>query len=213
MKRGFSVLLSFGLAVACTDGVPTPQPMDLEPSLGVEPSPFFPVATNELNAVENHLLNIDARLVMAIENPPDPYRPTVNKLEAMDGELNLLTGRVDLVLAGVPVDEIPPVEFKTALTTVKGAASEIGWKAGFEPCPFVPLPGLASEGGEIVTLGVEPSPFFPEEACEPLGQVSLSAMRIVQRIVSWESGGQCSGDKICTPGCCIPGVCGDICGS
>jgi hypothetical protein len=64
MKRVPFLLVALTVVFACTDTVTEPEPaIDLVVSFGVEPEPFFPSATNELNAAIHHMGVIQERLV------------------------------------------------------------------------------------------------------------------------------------------------------
>ncbi len=102
--------------------------MDLTVSYGIEPEPFFPSATNELNAVTHHLAKIGIRLNDVADRlfvghnevwPDEVFRGMIN-------ELAMLNERVNALLQAPPDDGKPGyTEFTAALDRVEVEAGGI----------------------------------------------------------------------------------------
>jgi hypothetical protein len=160
MNRTLWFFPSLALLIACTD-TPPPSPMALDPHYGVEPSPFFPSATNELEAISKQVKDIRDRLDVLLTDPPDPYQPVVGRLSAMTKDVHAQTGHLKLVLASVPAGSFDGAfgyeTFVSALDGVGTAASELAERAGVEPTPFAPesrlaLAELKTAAGEMAQI-------------------------------------------------------------
>ncbi len=93
--RAMAILAVFVLILTCTAGMV---------SAGVEPSPFRSDA-GKLQTVVNNFKSMEKRLDDTLAMSPDPYNPsTVNKLEAMNNELETISKRVDHMLSNSRVD-------------------------------------------------------------------------------------------------------------
>lgn len=105
-RVSFLTLASLSLTVVCGD-ILSPDPFAVDPQLGVEPSPFFPSAANQLDAIPNPIKDVWDRLDGLLTDPPDPYQPVVGNLGAMSNEVNAQTVHLTLILAGVPEGALP----------------------------------------------------------------------------------------------------------
>ena len=122
MKKLFSLSMAV-VSVAVILGMATGA------MAGIDPQPFTP-EINQLGAVENGLSSCLNRITKVLSPPPDDGHPTpnvngvVNRLEAIDGQINSLNNfiisTVDAVLG------VDPNPFRegviTALEQVKGVA-------------------------------------------------------------------------------------------
>jgi hypothetical protein len=151
MKRLSFLSVAVVLLSACSEAPSAPE-ISVDPIavFGVEPMPFFPSATNELNAATHHLEVIGEAFgslcVPPDECVPDDFKPgyvhpTVGKLGAMVNELHALDDRVNAVLGVEPEPFEPPPEFDAAVVATFGAAKNVFIqaylaKAGTEPSPF-----------------------------------------------------------------------------
>lgn len=174
MRRAPFFLFALVGVFACTDS-PTQSNLsiDLVVSYGVEPSPFFPSATNQLEEVAQHLGVVQGQ-IGSLCHPPDPCRPDpaiIGQLGAMTNELAALDSRVKAVLS-MPPDPIVPGygELMGAALAAHGAANNVlvaarEAKLGFEPAPFSPVDvafGLVEGGAFAIQESVMASEF-----CQP----------------------------------------------
>lgn len=177
MKRLPFLLVALTVVLACSDTAT--QPIDLEPSFGFEPTPFYPSATNALDAVVHHLEVVEDQ-VESLCHPPDPclpddykpgdVHPVIGKLGAMANELNALDERVKAVLGVEPEPFLPGYDdLKAAAVAVHGGAANVLISArearmGFEPSPFQPAFDEVEGGALAIQQSVISSPFCQSAA-------------------------------------------------
>jgi hypothetical protein len=147
MKRLSLFLMAGVLFWACTEAPTAPEPAESVALFGTEPSPFYPSATNELDAAVHKLEGVEDRISQFLVMPPDPWKPSdvhpvAGKLGAMENELTALDSKIKAVLA-MPPDPYAPTAFRTVVVAVYDAAGNvlneaINAKLGFEPTPFYP---------------------------------------------------------------------------
>ncbi len=174
MRRVSLFLLVAPMVLACTDTVIQPNPaMELAVNFGTEPSPFFPSATNELEAVVQHL-GVVRDQVGSLCWSEDRCRPdpaVIGQLGAMTSELSAINGQVMAVL-DVPNDPTMPGlgELGAAARQVYAAAGFVAEDAGdaiegFEPTPFL----VAAFGAVIDASGVIRTSVLQSEFCDVAG--------------------------------------------
>lgn len=149
------------LAILLLAGFATPV------SAGVEPSPFKS-EINKLGSIVNNLDSINTRVELVGVVPPNDQKPgtlrgTVNRLEAMAGELE----RLDIRMGGV-IGELPAYPQK--MLEVIGAFGEV--KASAQ--------GIIGSINEYLR---DPGPNDPpHEFVEALGEVRDGAQQIVSTV-------------------------------
>jgi len=90
-------------------------------------APPYQARINRLNAAEQNLDVIHARLVAVLDFPIDPMAPPpylAGKLTAMGNQLDAIYGRVVAVL-DLPIDPVVPPEFMAAVGGVRQGAADI----------------------------------------------------------------------------------------